>query len=80
MYQAVAVDFLRDVHTEEDGAKDMANEARVRAVVERYSEFVGADVERAEELYHADAVLESRRPASGSSAGTRSPSGGASTR
>ncbi len=36
----------------------MANETRVRAVVERYSEFVGADVERAEELYHADAVLE----------------------
>ncbi len=36
----------------------MADETRVRAVVERYFEFVGADVERAEELYHADAVLE----------------------
>ena len=36
----------------------MANETRVRAVVERYFEFAGADVERAEELYHADAVLE----------------------
>ena len=36
----------------------MANETRVRAVVERYFEFTGADVERAEELYHADAVLE----------------------
>lgn len=36
----------------------MANETRVRAVVERYFEFTGADVERAEELYHVDAVLE----------------------
>jgi SnoaL-like domain len=36
----------------------MANEATVRKVVERYFEFTGADVARAEELYHSDAVLE----------------------
>lgn len=36
----------------------MADEARVREIVERYFEFVGADVERADEIYHDDAVLE----------------------
>jgi ketosteroid isomerase-like protein len=36
----------------------MADEARVRKIVERYFEFVGADVERADEIYHNDAVLE----------------------
>ena len=36
----------------------MADEATVRRLLERYFEFVGADVERAEELYHEDAVLE----------------------
>ena len=36
----------------------MADEATVRKVVERFFEFTGADVERAEELYHEDAVLE----------------------
>ena len=36
----------------------MADEATVRKVVERFFEFTGADVARAEELYHDDAVLE----------------------
>ena len=36
----------------------MAGEARVREIVKRYFEFAGADVERAEEIYHEDAVLE----------------------
>ena len=36
----------------------MADEATVRKVVERFFEFTGADVARAEELYHPDAVLE----------------------
>jgi ketosteroid isomerase-like protein len=36
----------------------MANESRVLETVRRYFEFVGADVERAEEIYHDDAVLE----------------------
>jgi hypothetical protein len=36
----------------------MADEATIRRLLERYFEFVGADVERAEELYHEDAVLE----------------------
>ncbi len=36
----------------------MANETRVREVVERYFEFAGADIVRAEELYNDDAVLE----------------------
>jgi ketosteroid isomerase-like protein len=36
----------------------MADESRVLEVVKRYFEFVGADVERAEEIYHEDAVLE----------------------
>ena len=36
----------------------MADEATVRKVVERFFEFTGADVARAEELYHEDAVLE----------------------
>ena len=36
----------------------MANEATVRGVVDRFFEYTGADVDRAEELYHEDAVLE----------------------
>lgn len=36
----------------------MADEASVRGVLERLFAFVGADVERAEEIYDADAVLE----------------------
>ena len=36
----------------------MADESRVLEMVRRYFEFVGADVERAEEIYHEDAVLE----------------------
>jgi hypothetical protein len=36
----------------------MADEATVRRIVERFFEFTGADVARAEELYHPDAVLE----------------------
>jgi ketosteroid isomerase-like protein len=36
----------------------MADESRVLEIVRRYFEFVGADVERAEEIYHEDAVLE----------------------
>jgi SnoaL-like protein len=36
----------------------MADEETVRKVLERLFEFAGADVERAEELYHEDAVLE----------------------
>jgi ketosteroid isomerase-like protein len=36
----------------------MADEARVREIVQRYFEYVGADVDRAEEIYHEDAVLE----------------------
>ena len=36
----------------------MADEARVLETVRRYFEFVGADIERAEEIYHEDAVLE----------------------
>jgi ketosteroid isomerase-like protein len=36
----------------------MADEARVREIVKRYFEVVGADVERADEIYHDDAVLE----------------------
>jgi ketosteroid isomerase-like protein len=36
----------------------MADESRVLEVVKRYFEFVGADVERADEIYHDDAVLE----------------------
>ena len=36
----------------------MADESKVLEVVRRYFEFVGADVERAEEIYHDDAVLE----------------------
>jgi hypothetical protein len=36
----------------------MADETTITALLERYFEFVGADVERAEELYHEDAVLE----------------------
>lgn len=36
----------------------MADEATVRAIVKRYFEYVGADVDRADEIYHEDAVLE----------------------
>ena len=36
----------------------MADESRVLEVVKRYFEYVGADVDRAEEIYHEDAVLE----------------------
>lgn len=36
----------------------MADEARVLETVERYFEYVGADVEHAAEIYHEDAVLE----------------------
>ncbi len=36
----------------------MADEARVLDIVRRYFEFAGADVERADEIYHEDAVLE----------------------
>jgi ketosteroid isomerase-like protein len=36
----------------------MADESRVLETVRRYFEYVGADVERAEEIYHDDAVLE----------------------
>jgi ketosteroid isomerase-like protein len=36
----------------------MADESRVLEVVKRYFEYVGADVDRAEEIYHDDAVLE----------------------
>jgi ketosteroid isomerase-like protein len=36
----------------------MADESRVLEVVKRYFEYVGADVDCAEEIYHEDAVLE----------------------
>ena len=36
----------------------MADESRVREIVKRYFEYAGADVDRAEEIYHDDAVLE----------------------
>ena len=36
----------------------MADEAGIRKILDRYFEFTGADVARAEELYHEDAVLE----------------------
>ena len=36
----------------------MADEATVLDIVKRYFEHVGADVERAGEIYHEDAVLE----------------------
>ncbi len=36
----------------------MADESRVLEVVERYFEYVGADVDRAEEIDDDDAVLE----------------------
>lgn len=36
----------------------MADEDKVREVVARFFEFTGADVERADELYHPEAVLE----------------------
>ena len=36
----------------------MADEARIREMLDRYFEYTGADVDRAEEFYHEDAVLE----------------------
>jgi ketosteroid isomerase-like protein len=36
----------------------MADEATVRSIVKRYFEYVGADADRADEIYHEDAVLE----------------------
>ena len=36
----------------------MADESTVLKTVSRYFEFVGADIEHAEEIYHDDAVLE----------------------
>jgi SnoaL-like domain len=36
----------------------MADETRIREILLRLFEYTGADVERAEELYHEDAVLE----------------------
>jgi ketosteroid isomerase-like protein len=36
----------------------MADEARVLEIVKRYFEYAGADVERADEIYAEDAVLE----------------------
>jgi hypothetical protein len=36
----------------------MADESRVREIVRRYFEHVGADVDYADEIYHDDAVLE----------------------
>ena len=36
----------------------MADQATVREIVKRYFEYVGADVDRADEIYHEDAVLE----------------------
>ncbi len=36
----------------------MADEATVQGVLDRMFAFVGADVERADEIYHEDAVLE----------------------
>jgi ketosteroid isomerase-like protein len=36
----------------------VADEARVLEIVKRYFEYAGADVERADEIYHDDAVLE----------------------
>jgi ketosteroid isomerase-like protein len=36
----------------------MADEATVRSIVKRYFEYVGADVDRADEIYDEDAVLE----------------------
>ena len=36
----------------------MADEETVGSIVKRYFEYVGADVDRADEIYHEDAVLE----------------------
>ncbi len=36
----------------------MADESTVLETVRRYFEFVGADIEHAEEIYHDDAILE----------------------
>ena len=51
----------------------MADEATIRRLLERYFEFVGADVERAEELYHEDAVLEFPQSGENASGTARSP-------
>jgi len=36
----------------------MADESRVRKIIERYFEHVGGDIDYAHEIYHDDAVLE----------------------
>ena len=36
----------------------MADELRVRKIIERYFEHVGGDIDYADEIYHDDAVLE----------------------
>jgi ketosteroid isomerase-like protein len=36
----------------------MADESRVRKIIERYFEHVGGDIDYADEIYHDDAVLE----------------------
>ena len=36
----------------------MADESRVRKIIERYFEHVGGDIDHADEIYHDDAVLE----------------------
>ena len=56
----------------------MADESRVLEIVRRYFEFAGADVERAEEIYHGDAVLEFPHQASGSKASPHSQNGAGS--
>jgi len=54
----------------------MADEARVLETVERYFEYVGADVERAAEIYHQDAVLEFPQSGERAKASRPLPSGG----
>jgi hypothetical protein len=56
----------------------MADESRVLEIVRRYFEFAGADVERAEEIYHEDAVLEFHNQVSGSKVSPRSQNGAGS--
>ena len=36
----------------------MADESRVRKIIERYFEHVGGDIDHADEIFHDDAVLE----------------------
>jgi hypothetical protein len=55
------------------------DESALRQKLERFFEYAGADVDRAEELYHEDAVWSFRRAVSASRGATRSPSGAAST-